>query len=151
MVQNGSSRVFGYQFDGYWRDVGTIESYYDGNMDLLRGPAGAEPVRPGDAHPHARHRATRRRRSAGARTSQRSLLDLGCIINGHVEHSVLSPGVFVEEGAVVRDSIIFDDCRIEAGAIVERSIIDKEVRGRQERLRRLRRRLDAEQRAARTS
>ena len=48
-------------------------------------------------------------------------------MNGHVEHSVLSPGVFVEEGAVVRDSIIFDDCRIEAGAIVERAILDKEV------------------------
>jgi glucose-1-phosphate adenylyltransferase len=59
---------------------------------------------------------------------QRSLLDLGCIINGHVEHSVLSPGVFVEEGAVVRDSIIFDDCRIEAGAIIERAIIEKEVK-----------------------
>ena len=78
---------------------------------------------------------------------QRSLLDLGCIVNGHVEHSVLSPGVFVEEGAVVRDSIIFDDCRIEAGAIVERSIIDKERDRRQERLRRLRRRLHAEPRA----
>ena len=39
----------------------------------------------------------------------------------------LAPGVYVEEGAVVRDSIIFDDCRIEAGAIVERSILDKEV------------------------
>ena len=58
---------------------------------------------------------------------QRSLLDLGCIVNGHVEHSVLSPGVFVEEGAVVRDSIIFDNCRIESGAIVEKSIVDKDV------------------------
>src|SRR5205814_1637807 len=46
---------------------------------------------------------------------------------GHIEHSVLSPGVYVEEGAVVRDSIIFDDCRIESGAIIERSIIDKGV------------------------
>jgi glucose-1-phosphate adenylyltransferase len=60
--------------------------------------------------------------------TSRSLLDLGCIINGHVEHSVLSPGVYVEEGAVVRDSIIFDDCYIEAGAIVEKSIVDKETR-----------------------
>jgi glucose-1-phosphate adenylyltransferase len=58
---------------------------------------------------------------------QRALIDLGCIINGHVEHSVLSPGVYIEEGAVVRDSIIFDNCLIESGAIVERSIIDKEV------------------------
>jgi glucose-1-phosphate adenylyltransferase len=58
----------------------------------------------------------------------RALIDLGCIINGRIEHSVISPGVYVEAGAVVRDSIIFDDTRIEAGAAVERSIIDKEVR-----------------------
>jgi glucose-1-phosphate adenylyltransferase len=55
----------------------------------------------------------------------RSLLSSGCIINGYVQNSVLSPGVFVEEGATVVDSILFDDCHISAGAVVERSILDK--------------------------
>jgi len=126
MVDDPDFRVYGFNFDGYWRDVGTIESYYDGNMDLLEDlpelnlydpDSRIRTLDPG--YPPAK---------IGRRAyMQRSLIDLGCIINGHVEHSVLSPGVFVEEGAVVRDSIIFDDCRIEAGAIVERSIIDKET------------------------
>jgi glucose-1-phosphate adenylyltransferase len=55
----------------------------------------------------------------------RSILSSGCIINGYVQNSVLSPGVFVEEGATVVDSILFDDCHISAGAVVERSIFDK--------------------------
>jgi glucose-1-phosphate adenylyltransferase len=57
----------------------------------------------------------------------RSLLNSGDIINGHVEHSVISPGVYVEAGAVVRDSIIFDGCIISRGAVIERAILDKEV------------------------
>ena len=56
-----------------------------------------------------------------------SLVDLGCIIDGTVQHSVLSPGVRVEEGAIVRDSIIFDDAKIEAGAVIDNAILDKEV------------------------
>jgi glucose-1-phosphate adenylyltransferase len=55
----------------------------------------------------------------------RSILSSGCIINGYVHNSVLSPGVFVEEGATVVDSILFDDCHVSAGAVVHRSILDK--------------------------
>ncbi len=58
----------------------------------------------------------------------RSLISNGCIINGYVEHSVLSPGVYIEEGAVVRDSIIFHNSYIETDAVINRSILDKEVR-----------------------
>jgi glucose-1-phosphate adenylyltransferase len=58
---------------------------------------------------------------------RRSFLNSGCVINGFVDHSVLSPGVIVEEGAVVRDAILFDDCRIEAGAIVRHAVLDKGV------------------------
>jgi glucose-1-phosphate adenylyltransferase len=125
MVEDGS-RVYGYNFEGYWRDVGTIESYFEGNMDLLEDLPQLNLYDPDTrirtgvtGYPPAK---------IGQRAYiSRSLLDLGCIVNGHVEHSVLSPGVFVEEGAVIRDSIVFSDCRIESGAIVERSIIDKEV------------------------
>ncbi len=126
MVEDPEARAFGYAFNGYWRDVGTIESYYEGNMDLLEDlPA----LNMYDPDTRIRSRVTGFPPAKVGRRAylSRSLLDLGCIINGHVEHSVLSPGVYVEEGAVVRDSIIFDDCRIESGAIVERSIIDKDV------------------------
>ncbi|MHB8375370.1 MAG: glucose-1-phosphate adenylyltransferase [Dehalococcoidia bacterium] len=127
MVEDPASRVYGFRFDGYWRDVGTIESYFESNMDLLEDLPALNLYDPdtrirtgitGDPPAKIGRRAY----------LSRSLVELGCIINGHVEHSVLSPGVYVEEGAVVRDSIIFDNCHIEQGAIVERSILDKEVR-----------------------
>lgn len=126
MVSEPTMRVYGHQFDGYWRDVGTIESYYAGNMDLLEDLPSLNLY---DRETRIRSRVTG---YPPAKIGQRaylsrSLVELGCIINGHVEHSILSPGVYVEEGAVVRDSIIFDDCRIEPGAIIERSIIDKDV------------------------
>ena len=126
MVADPSLKVAGFPFHGYWRDVGTIQSYYDGNMDLLED---LPELNLYDPETRIRTRVTGYPPAkVGWRAYiQRSLLGLGCIVNGHVEHSVLSPGVYVEEGAVVRDSIIFDDCRIEAGAIVERSIIDKSV------------------------
>ena len=121
-----TKRVFGYRFQGYWRDVGTIESYYQANMDLLKELPELNLYDPETrirtqivSYPPAKI-------GPGAEI-HRSLLDIGCIINGRVEHSILSPGVFVEEGAVVRDSIIFHDTHIEAGAVIERSIIDKEV------------------------
>jgi glucose-1-phosphate adenylyltransferase len=126
MVEDQLSVVYGFPFDSYWRDVGTIESYYDGNMDLLED---LPQLNMYDPDTRIRSRVTGYPPAKIGRRAylSRSLTDLGCIINGHVEHSVLSPGVYVEEGAVVRDSIVMDDCKIEAGAIVERSIIDKET------------------------
>ena len=56
-----------------------------------------------------------------------SLISHGSIINGTVEHSVLSPGVFVAEGAIVRDSILFPDCIVGPGSVVDRAILDKNV------------------------
>lgn len=126
MVEDPGLRVYGYPFSGYWRDVGTIESYYDGNMDLLEDLPALNMYDP-DTRIRSRITGFPPAKVGHRAYISRSLLDLGCIINGHVEHSVLSPGVYVEEGAVVRDSIIFDNCRIESGAIVERSIIDKDV------------------------
>ena len=126
MVEDPGLKAYGYRFHGYWRDVGTIESYYDGNMDLLEDLPELNMYDP-DSRIRSRVTGYPPAKIGHRAYLSRSLLDLGCIINGHVEHSVLSPGVYVEEGAVVRDSIIFDDCRIESGAIIERSIVDKET------------------------
>lgn len=129
MVDDPSLHAYGFPFDGYWRDVGTIESYYDGNMDLLEDLPDLNMYDP-DTRVRTRVTGYPPAKIGNRAYISRSLIDLGCIINGHVEHSVLSPGVYIEEGAVVRDSIIFDDCRIEAGAIIERSIVDKEAQVR---------------------
>jgi len=120
-------RVFAFRFNGYWRDVGTIEAYWQSNMDLL---ADLPDFNLYDRYNPVRTRSSERAPAkVGTRAHiSRSLITHGCIINGYVEHSVLSPGVFVEEGAVIRDSIIFDDVYIERDAVITRSIIDKEVR-----------------------
>jgi glucose-1-phosphate adenylyltransferase len=122
----GGARVFGYRFDGYWQDVGTVESYWQANMDLL------------EEHPaldlydkewliHTRSEERAPAKIGPTANIHRSLISHGCVIAGTVEHSVLSPGVRVDIGAVVRDSIVLFDSVIRAGAIVDRAIIDKEV------------------------
>jgi glucose-1-phosphate adenylyltransferase len=118
--------IFGYRFEGYWRDVGTIEAYFDANMDLLKELPEFNLY---DMETPVRTTATGLPPAKVGRHAylSRSLVSDGCIVNGHVEHSVLSPGVYVEEGAIVRDSIVFDGAYVQAGAVVERSILDKEA------------------------
>jgi glucose-1-phosphate adenylyltransferase len=118
-------QIYGYKYQGYWRDVGTIEAYWQANMDLvvdlpsfnLYDPETKIRTLSVDMPPV----------KLGPRAQiSRSLISNGCIINGNVFNSVLSPHVYVEEGAHVMDSIIFDDTTIAQGAVVQRSIIDKE-------------------------
>ncbi|MBK7127151.1 MAG: NTP transferase domain-containing protein [Dehalococcoidia bacterium] len=119
-------RVFGYQYQSYWRDVGTIESYWTAHMDLLAPnpslnleEAELKLRTAGAIMPPARF-------GRGAMVRE-SLISPAVHINGEVTRCVISPGVVIEEGAVVRDSIIQHRCVIRAGAVVDRSILDKEV------------------------
>jgi glucose-1-phosphate adenylyltransferase len=122
----GGARVYAYPFDGYWQDVGTIQSYWEANMALLAD----EPEL--DLYDREWLIHTRSEERAPAKvgpTAQvhRSLISHGCVVSGTVVNSVLSPGVRVEVGAVVRDSIVMFDSVIRAGAVVDRAIVDKEV------------------------
>ncbi len=123
---DAGARVFGYRFEGYWQDVGTIQSYWEANMALL----GDDPELDLYDLEWIIHTRSEERASAkvGA-TAQihRSLISHGCVINGTVVNSVLSPGVRVDVGAVVRDSIIMFDSVIRVGAVVDRAILDKAV------------------------
>ncbi len=119
-------RLFAYPFKGYWKDVGTVESLWEANMDLL----GTSPVF--DIHDED-HRIFSR---TGARpphyvgpngTIRNSLVTEGCEICGTVENSVLSDGVIIESGAVVRNSVIMSNTRICADATVDYTIIDSGV------------------------
>jgi glucose-1-phosphate adenylyltransferase len=123
--------VFAYPFHGYWRDVGTIQAYWEANMDLLRPDAEISPqvwgIRP---NPYAEHLAVDRcpARFASGCLVKDSLISAGCLIEGEVINSVLSPGVRVGKNAVVRDSIILHDCTLEQGTTVDLAILDKRVR-----------------------
>ena len=122
----GGARVYGYRFAGYWQDVGTIQSFWEANMALLEDDPELDLYdREWLIHTRSEERAPAK---VGA-TAQvhRSMISHGCVINGTVVNSVLSPGVRVDVGAVVRDSIVMFDSVIRSGAVVDRAILDKEV------------------------
>jgi glucose-1-phosphate adenylyltransferase len=124
MVDN--DRVFAFPFRGYWRDVGTIQSYWESNMGLLNEPPDFD-LYDTDWVIHTRSEERPPARVTDRGRILRSLISHGSILNGAVEHSVLSPGVFVAEGAIVRDSILFPDCIVGPGSVIDRAILDKNV------------------------
>jgi glucose-1-phosphate adenylyltransferase len=125
MVARGEG-VYAYPFTGYWQDVGTIQSYWEAHMELLRDHPAFDLYDPSWViHTRSEERPPAHVYSTAQITS--SLISHGCIIKGQVERSVLSPGVVVEDGAIVRDSIILFDSVIGTGSVVDRSILDKEV------------------------
>ncbi len=133
---SGKSRVFAYPFEGYWVDVGTVEAYWQSQMDLLKDPP---PLDLNDRswviHTRSEERPPVVTREAAV--IRDSMITDGCVISpgARVEKSVLSPGVYIGPNAVVRESVILTDTSIGSGARVERSVIDKSVSvGRQARI-----------------
>lgn len=112
--------------ENYWRDVGTIASYWQANMDLI-APVPVFDLYDEGARVHTRSaEAPAVKLGRGASLSE-SLISNGCVVDGVVERSVLSPYVKISSGAVVRDSIIFNGAVIEEGAVVDHAILDKDV------------------------
>ena len=119
-------KMMAYEFEGYWKDVGTISSLYDANMDLLGDSPNLDiddkmwviRSRNAIAPPHYIGK--------NARVVNSGII-AGCEIEGTVENSVFSHNVIVEEGAVVKNSVIFSGTTIKKGAVVENSIIDENV------------------------
>jgi glucose-1-phosphate adenylyltransferase len=126
-----SDNVFAYPFEGYWRDVGTIQAYWEANMDLLKDDSEISPetwgIRPNPESEQLFADRIPARFAAGSKVS-RSMISAGCVIEGEVINSVLSPGVKVGPGCRITDSIILHDCVIEEGAIVDLAILDKRVK-----------------------
>lgn len=115
-------RLFAYEFNGYWKDVGTLGSYWEANMELVdlvpefnlyeeywKIYTKSNNIEPQYIAPDAR--------------VDRSIIGEGTDIYGEVDHSVIGTGVTIGKGAVVRDSIIMKECRIGDGTTVDHSII----------------------------
>ena len=111
-----------YRFSGYWRDVGTIESLWDANMDLISDEGGVQLY---DAEwPIYARSPTRPPHFTGEHAVvSHSLATGGCVIQGTVENSVLFRSVTVEEGATVRYSILMPGTVVKAGATVDYAIV----------------------------
>ena len=121
MLKNGL-KMMAYRFDGYWKDVGTIESLWEANMDLLSDAPKLDLYDAGwrifsvnpTSPPHL---------VAPSGQVRCSLVSVGCLIFGEVEHSVLFAGVEIGPGVIVKDSVVMNGAQIGAGAYVEKAII----------------------------
>jgi len=122
MLRDGL-KLFAYRFDGYWKDVGTEESLWQANMDLL------DDLHLGFEDWHILSKSAGRPPHFVAETGsiKNTLITEGCEIYGSVENSILSVGVIVEEGAVVKDSVIMENARIGKNAVVNYTILDEDT------------------------
>jgi len=120
-------RLFTYSFEGYWRDVGTIDSLWEANMDLLEESSGL------DLSDDAWRIYSRNPNLPGARIGSKGQLSNcmvaeGCGVDGAIKHSVLFQGVDVSDGAQIIDSVVMRGAVIGAGAVVERAVVAEGVR-----------------------
>ena len=121
-----NKRIFAYEFDSYWRDVGTLQSYWEANMELI------------DLVPefnlyeqywqiYTKAEALPPQYISSDAVVGRSILGDGCEVFGTVENSVIGNDVVIGAGAVVRDSIIMNHTVIGAGSVVEKAVIAEDV------------------------
>ena len=118
----GGERMFTYRFDGYWKDVGTIESLWEANMDLLNPHVPLDLLDP-NWRIYSRTAGLPPHYIAAGASVQNSMLSEGSNIAGKVDFSVIFSGVTVEEGAVIRDSILMPGTHVKRGACVQYAIL----------------------------
>ena len=124
---NDGRRIFAYEYNGYWKDVGTLGSYWEANMELI------DIIPEFNLYEEYWKIYTKREKippqfiSAEAKVGK-SIIGEGTEIYGEVTNSVIGSGVVIEKGAVVRDSIIMQDSVIEADAVVDKAIVAEDVR-----------------------
>ncbi len=123
---NNGEKLYSYKFEGYWKDVGTISSLWEANMDLI----GEEPVlniADKNFRIYSKNTARPPQYIGTEAKVTNSLISEGCKIYGEVVNSVISGGVVIEAGAVVKDSVIMDDVVVKASASVFSAIVDANV------------------------
>ena len=121
MLKN-NLKLLAYKFSGYWKDVGTVQSLWEANMELLdENPAFS--IGAGDWKIFSRTPAKPPHYIAPGAKIKNCFITEGCEIYGSVEHSIIFEGVTVGKGAVIKDSIIFPCAKIAEGAVVEKAVV----------------------------
>ena len=115
-------KLVAYRFQGYWKDVGTIEALWSGNMDLIDNPEELK-LADGSWRINSRNPVKPAAFISDDAKVTNSLFTDGCRIFGEVDHSVLSHSVYVEKGAVVKDSVLMPGAIVRSGAVVEKAIV----------------------------
>ena len=122
-ILNAGHKLYAYRFDGYWKDVGTISSLWEANMDLL-GKHPAFDIYGTVGHKiYARNQAMPSSFISRSAEIRESFVAEGCNIEGSINHSIISTGCSVGKGAELTDSVIMPDVVIENGAVIRSAII----------------------------
>lgn len=123
MLNNGMT-LYAYRFKDYWKDVGTIESYWAANMELIETLPQFNLYE--DFWKIYTNSNLQPPMYSGPNSEiKTSIVSEGCQVEGKVQHSVLSKNVIIEDGAVIKDSIIMEGCRIGKNAVIDRCIVDQ--------------------------
>ena len=121
-MHNAGERLFAYQFDGYWKDVGTIDSLWEANLDLLNPKVDLD-LSDNSWKIYSKSTAAPPHFISDKAAVENSMIAEGCEIDGEVDYSILFSNVTVEKGATVRYSIVMPGTVIKSGALVEYSIV----------------------------
>ena len=119
-------KMYAYRFDGYWKDVGTIQSLWEANMDLLKDDTELD-LYDKNWKIYSTNSEYPPQYISDKACIKKSMISAGCIVNGHVENSVLFSGVKVEAGAKISNSVIMPNANIKKDAVIERAIVGREV------------------------
>ena len=119
-------RLFAYTFNDYWKDVGTIHSLWESNMDLLKEPAELD-LYDTKWSIYARSSVMPPQYIGKNADVVGSMIGEGCNVYGHVHDSILYTGVQVEEGAIVEDSVIMPNVKVCSGAVIRRAIVAEQT------------------------
>lgn len=121
-MHEAGERLFAYHFDGYWKDVGTIDSLWEANLDLLR-PSVDLDLSDNEWRIYSKSPASPPHFVSATAKVENSMMAEGCCIDGDIDYSVLFADVVVEEGAKVHSSIIMPGTVIKKGAVVQYAIV----------------------------
>lgn len=120
-----NERLFAYEFEGYWKDVGTLDSLWEANMDLLSPNVPLDLYDP-DWKVYSRHNNMPPQYIGANAHVENSMITEGSVVDGTVDFSIISSGVTIEEGASVKYSIAMPGTTIKKGAVVEYAIIGED-------------------------
>jgi glucose-1-phosphate adenylyltransferase len=121
----GQDRIFAYKFNGYWRDIGTAAAFYEANMEIVSqqerfSSDGRWPILTGEY-------SSSEPGDIETGSIVKSIISPDCVVRGHVENSILSPGVCIDDEAVVRNSVLMPEASIGYHTVVDRCILDEKV------------------------
>lgn len=121
-MHSAGERLFAYKFDGYWKDVGTIDSLWEANLDLLNPKVNID-LSDEDWRIYCKNSALAPHFVSNDASVQNSLVSGGCYIDGDIDYSVLFANVNIEKGATVKYSIIMPGATVKAGATVQYAMV----------------------------